>query len=158
MRGYNNELDHTADFDHYMYTRLLALGLIDSVLTLPVTAAVLVISLLRSGNDSKFWPGFNTAHMKVAQVDTLTTEEWKAEGLWNAVEIRFSQWSCPFTALVFFALFGLTEQKRAQYRKLFWKIMEPLGLIPRMNPITSIIQFRSEFAVSHSSITRDMTA
>ena len=141
-----------------MYARLLALGLIDSVLTLPVTVAELVISLLRSGNDTRFWPGLSIAHISVAQVDALTTEKWKAEGLWNVVEIRFSQWSCPFTALVFFALFGLTEQKRAQYRKLFWKIMEPLGLIPRINPITSIIQFRSEFAVSHSSSTRDMTA
>ena len=140
-----------------MYARLLALGLIDSVLTLPVTAAVLVISLLRSGNDSQFWPGFNTAHMKVAQVDYLTTEEWKAEGLWNVVEIRFSQWSCPFTALVFFALFGMTEHKRARYRKLFWKITKPLGLIPRANSVASIIRFRSEFAGSGANGTRDMT-
>ena len=140
-----------------MYARLLALGLIDSVLTLPVTAAVLTISLLRSGNDSQFWPGFNIAHMKVAQVDYLTTEEWKAEGLWNVVEIRFSQWSCPFTALVFFALFGMTEHKRAQYRKLSWKIMKPLGLIPRANSVASIIRFRSEFAASGANGTRDMT-
>ena len=141
-----------------MYARLLTLGLIDSVITLPITITELVVSLLRSGNDIQFWPGLGIAHTNVTLVNTLTTEEWKSEGLWSVVEIRFSQWSCPFTALVFFALFGLTEQKRAQYRKLFWKIMEPLGLTPRMNPITSIIQFRSEFAVSHSSSTMDMTA
>ena len=141
-----------------MYVRLLALGLIDSVLTLPVTAAVLVISLLRSGNDSHFWPGFNIAHMKVAQVYYLTTEEWKAEGLWNVVEIRFSQWSCPFTALVFFALFGLTEQKRAQYRDLFWKVLKPFGLIsPRTNLIVSSMRFGSGPMVSGAFTTLDMT-
>ena len=140
-----------------MYTRLLALGLIDSVITLPVTIAELVVSRLRSGNDYPFWPGLSTVHATITAVDAIPTEKWKLQGMWLNVELRFSQWSCPFTALVFFALFGLTEQKRAQYRNLFWKIMKPLGFIPRASPIASIIRFRSEFTIPGANTTRDMT-
>ena len=140
-----------------MYTRLLALGLIDSVLTLPFPIAELVITRLRSGNDHPFWPGWRTAHANTAAVFTSTTEEWKLQGAWFLIELRFSQWSGPVAALIFFALFGLTEQKRAQYRNLFWKIMTPLGLIPRLNPVASIIRFRSEFVISGVNNTRDMT-
>ena len=140
-----------------MYARLLALGLIDSILTLPVAASELVVSRLRSGSGTNFWPGFGIAHANVTLVDKATKVEWKARGIWMVIELRFSQWSCPLTALVFFALFGLTEHKRAQYRKLFRKIMRPLGLIPRANSVASIIRFRSEFAASGANGTRDMT-
>ena len=157
MRGYNNELDHTADFDHYMYTRLLALGLIDSVLTLPVTVAELVVSRLRSGNNTPFWPGLRTVHATITDVNTVTTERWKAQGIWMVIELKFSQWSCPFCALVFFALFGLTERKRTQYRNLFWKIMKPLGMIPRADSTASGIWFVSRPAVSGAHIPPDTT-
>ena len=140
-----------------MYARLLTLGLIDSVITLPITITELVVSLLRSGNDIQFWPGLGIAHTNVTLVNTLTTEEWKSEGLWSVVEIRFSQRSCPFTAIVFFALFGFTEHKRSQYRNFFCKIMKPFGFIPRANPVASIIQFRSEFTIPGTNSTREMT-
>ena len=141
-----------------MYTRLLALGLIDSVLTLPITIAELVITRLRSVNDHPFWPGWRTAHANTAAVFTSTTEEWKLQGTWFLIELRFSQWSGPFAALVFFALFGLTEQKRAQYRDLFWKVLKPFGLIsPRTNLIVSSMRFRSGPMVSGAFTTLDMT-
>ena len=105
-RSHNGELDHNTDFDRNMYTRLLALGLIDSVITLPVTIAELVVSRLRSGNNTPFWPGLRTVHATITDVNTVTTERWKAQGIWMVIELKFSQWSCPFCALVFFALFG----------------------------------------------------
>ena len=140
-----------------MYTRLLALGLIDSVLTLPVTVAELVVSRLRGRESTPFWPGLRTAHATITDVNTIAAERWKAQGTWTVIELRFSQWSCPFCALVFFALFGLTERKRAQYRNLFRKIMKPLGMIPRANPTTSGIWFVSQPDISGAHITPDTT-
>ena len=140
-----------------MYTRLLALGLIDSVLTLPVALTELVVSRLRSGKNGTFWPGWTVAHRNVTTVIPIPTEKWRAEGKWMVVELKFSQWSGPFAALIFFALFGLTEQKRTQYRKLFWKIMKPTGLTPRANVGSSDIWFGSGPVISGAGNTQGMT-
>ena len=140
-----------------MYARLLTLGLIDSILTLPVAVSELVVSRLRSGSGTYFWPGFGIAHANVTLVDEATKVEWKARGIWMVIELKFSQWSCPFCALVFFALFGLTERKRTQYRNFFWKIMKPLGMIPRADSTASGIWFVSRPAISGAHIPPDTT-
>lgn len=58
---------------------------------------------------------------------TATWAEWKLTG-WAAVaSVRTGQWTNPLFAVVFFALFGLNEERMMWYRNLYWKIITPLG-------------------------------
>ena len=93
--------------------------------------------------DISFWPGWKAIHSDFSTIPTATSEEWKADGFWTNFSIRFDQWVNPIFAVAFFLLFGFTEQKRAWYRSLFWKIMQPLGFKPRVNPVASDIVFGS---------------
>ena len=124
------------------FLKLLALGLFDTLLTLPTTILGLVQGLLQ-GNITGFWPGWEVVHASFSTISTATSEEWKSDGTWNVVFVRLNQWVNPIFAVAFFLLFGITEQKRTWYRSVFWKIIRPFGLKPRVNLETSDIVFGS---------------
>ena len=136
----NTTLDRSAFF------KLLALGLFDILLTLPVTILQLVFNLLEAkvmGFWPGFWPGWENVHSHFSAIPTSTSEEWKSAGFWTVFSVEFSQWINPIFAIAFFLLFGITEQKRAWYRSIFWKIMRPLGLKPHVTLVASDIVFGS---------------
>ena len=142
----NHELDATLASNTTMnrsgFLKLLALGLFDSLLTLPLSIVALVQAILQVGITG-FWPGWKAVHASFSTIPTVTSEEWKSAGLWIVLSIRFNQWLCPIFAVAFFLLFGTTKQKRDWYRNIFWKVMRPFGLKPRVNPVTSDIVFGS---------------
>ena len=118
------------------------LGVFDVIITLPLAVIVLVTDLV-FGGDTSFWPGWKAIHGDFSTIPTATSEEWKADGFWTNFSIRFDQWVDPIFALVFFLLFGLTEQKRFWYRSVFWRAVKPLGFRPRDDPVASSIAFGS---------------
>ena len=142
----NHELDATLASNTTMnksgFLKLLALGLFDILLTLPITILGLVQDLLH-GNIAGFWPGWGTVHASFSTIPTVTTEEWKSAGLWIVLSIRFNQWLCPIFAVAFFLLFGTTKEKRTWYWSIFWKVMRPLGLKPHVTLVASDIVFGS---------------
>ena len=150
----NRDLDATLASNTTMnrsgFLKLLALGLFDIVLTLPITILGLVQGLLQ-GNITGFWPGWEVVHASFSTISTATSEEWKSDGTWNVVFVRLNQWVNPIFAVAFFLLFGTTKQKRAWYRSIFWKVMQPLGLKPRVNPATSNIVFGPEPPVNSAT-------
>ena len=142
----NHELDATLASNTTMnrsgFLKLLALGLFDILLTLPITILGFVQGLLQ--NDiTGFWPGWEVVHASFSTIPTVTSEEWKSDGIWNVVFVRFDQWVNPIFAVAFFLLFGITEQKRAWYRSIFWKVMRPFGLEPRVDLVASDVVFDS---------------
>ena len=142
----NRELDATLASNTTMnrnaFFKLLALGLFDILLTLPLGIVSLVEDILQGGITG-FWPGWKAVHASFSTIPTATSEEWKSEGFWSVFNIRFDQWINPIFAVAFFLLFGITEQKRAWYRSIFWKVMRPLGLKPHVNPVASGVVFGS---------------
>ena len=122
------------------FLKLLALGLFDILLTLPIEILAFVLDLSQD-NIVGFWPGWKVAHASFSTIPTATSGEWKSAGFWPVFTIRFSQWINSIFAVAFFILFGITEQKRAWYRSIFWKVVRPFGLKPRVNPATSNIVF-----------------
>ena len=124
------------------FLKLLALGLFDILLTLPFTVLGLVEELLGTSIEG-FWPGWKVVHASFSAIPTATSEEWKMLGFWTVFNIRFDELVNPIYAIVFFFLFGITEQKRAWYWSMFWKIMRPFGLKPRADPVASDVVFGS---------------
>ena len=142
----NRDLDATLASNTTMnrsgFLKLLALGLFDILLTLPIAILGLVQGLLQ--NDiTGFWPGMEGVHASFSTIPTVTSEEWKSAGFWTVFSIRFNQWINPIFAVAFFLLFGTTKQKRDWYRSIFWKVMRPFGLEPRVDPVASEVVFGS---------------
>ena len=150
----NRELDATLASNTTMnrsgFLKLLALGLFDILLTLPLSIVLLVQNILQGGITG-FWPGWKAVHASFSTIPTTTSEEWKSDGFWKVFFVRFDQWVNPILAVAFFLLFGITEQKRDWYRSIFWKVMQPFGLKPRVNPVTSDIVFGSGLAVDSAT-------
>ena len=142
----SRELDATLTSNTTMnrsgFLKLLALGLFDILLTLPITILGLVEESLQGGITG-FWPGWKTVHASFSTIPTITSEEWKSAGFWTVFSIRSGQWVNPIFAVAFFLLFGTTKQKRGWYRSIFWKVMRPFGLKPRVDPVASDIVFGS---------------
>ena len=142
----NRDLDATLASNTTMnrsaFFKLLALGLFDILLTLPITSLGLVQDILQGGITG-FWPGWKAVHASFSTIPTVTLEEWKSAGFWFVFNIRFSQWVNPIFAVAFFLLFGTTKEKRDWYRSIFWKIMLPLGLKPHVTLVESDIAFGS---------------
>ena len=142
----NCELDATLASNTTMnrkaFSKLLALGLFDTLLTLPL-AIVSVVQERLQGSITGFWPGWKAVHAFFSTIPTVTSEEWKSSGFWSVFSIRFDQWVNPIFAIAFFLLFGTTKQKRDWYRGIFWKVMRPFGLKPRVDPVASDVVFGS---------------
>ena len=143
---HNRNLDATLASNTIMnrsgFLKLLALGLFDILLTLPITILQLVIDILQ-GDITGFWPGWKTAHASFSTIPTVTSEEWKSAGFLTVFSVRFNQWVNPIFAVAFFLLFGTTKEKRDWYRSIFWKVMRPFGLKPRVDPVASDVVFGS---------------
>ena len=142
----NRNLDATLASNTTMnrrgFLKLLALGLFDILLTLPLSIVLLVQDTIQDGITG-FWPGWKTVHASFSTIPTITSEEWKSAGFWTVFNIRLYQWVNPIFAIAFFLLFGTTKEKRAWYRSIFWKVMRPLGLKPHVNPVASGVVFGS---------------
>ena len=151
---HNRNLDATlasnATMNRSGFLKLLALGLFDILLTLPITILGLVQDLLH-GNIAGFWPGWGTVHASFSTIPTATSEEWKSAGFWTVFTLRLDQWNNPIFAVAFFLLFGTTKQKRDWYRSIFWKVMRPFGLKPRVDPVASDVVFGSGSMVNSAT-------
>ena len=142
----NRNLDATLASNTTMnrsgFLKLLALGLFDILLTLPIQILSFVQAILQGGITG-FWPGWKAVHASFSTIPTVTSEEWKSAGFWTVFSIRFNQWVNPIFAVAFFLLFGTTKQKRDWYRSIFWKVVRPFGLEPRGDPVASDVVFNS---------------
>ena len=141
-RRYLNEaLGTSATIDKENFIRLFALGLFEVLLTLPLMIFNLIHNQLQK-QIVVFWPGWEIAHAEISRVPRATADEWKAGGLWTILTVRVEQWTGFVLAVAFFLLFGLTRRKRAQYRNVFWKVMNPFGIRPDTDVVASSIAFK----------------
>ena len=129
------------------FTQLLALGLFDIIITLPLQVIDLVLVILQNSIVG-FWPGWQTVHTGFSNIPMLTSNEWKTLGFWTVFNVRFFQLVNPIYGFTFFLIFGLTETKRAWYRSIFGKVLRPIGLMRHVDTVLSTIGFGSGPAVN----------
>ena len=150
----NRDLDATLASNTTMnrstFFKLLTLGLFDILLTLPISILGFLQDILQ-GSIAGFWPGWKAVHASFSTIPTVTSEEWKSAGSWTVFTFRINQWVNPTFAVAFFFLFGTTKQKRAWYRSIFWKVMRPFGLEPRVDPVASDVVFSSGLMVNSAT-------
>lgn len=136
--------------DKQSFSKILVLGLFDILITFPVAIHSLVVNAI-AVQGAPFWPGWKAVHSDITVVDKVTAEEWMSSGPGFVSNVRFTQWINPLIAVVFFALFGITEDNKRWYRRIFWKIMKPFGFTPRQDPVASKIVFGSAPAPGSSA-------
>lgn len=125
-----------------VYLRVILLGCVDAVVTLPISIVRLVYNLLSP--PMSFYPGWEEVHANFSTISVETASEWKKD-FWVTVQVRYDLWIDLFSAIGFFALFGLTREARATYRGFFWKTMRPFGLKepPSEDQVLSDMRFGS---------------
>ena len=123
------------------FSRIASICLLDVIFVPPFMLICLVV-LIFAAKDLPFWPGWSASHKaNYGAIPRLTSEEWKSAGLLIRLGFRFKQWMCPCISLYTFVLYGLTEQKRAQYRSIFRGLMRSLGPMPPIPAGHSVITF-----------------
>ena len=102
----------------------------------------MAIIMTKSTNGTiDFWPGWKSAHEASSTVLKITTDEWKSEGVWHTVTVKFAQCIYPLFSVAFFLLFGITEQRRCWYRALLLKVARPFWLKrkPDADPVSDVV-------------------
>ena len=136
----NRELDDAlrsvsdGEMSSHVFSKILAIGLFDLILTFPCGVLMLIDQLLLSKGVHNFWSGWRDVHVSTHRVITVTAKQWKTLGFWEIFSMRYSQINAAIYGVAFFVLFGLTDGKRARYKRVFWAIMKPLRIKPSMDP------------------------
>lgn len=113
----------------------MALGCLDVVLTLPVYVMVNVANSLEFPIES-FWHSWSAVHAwpSVSEENGLLVPAsvWKPAP-WAKFIIVWDEWIIVILAIVFFLLFGLTNEAQSNYSQLFWWISAKLGIKRKSN-------------------------
>ncbi|KAI0314150.1 pheromone A receptor-domain-containing protein [Amylostereum chailletii] len=130
------------------YFRILALGLFDALVTLPLGAIIFTMDI-RSSSHFVFYQGWDLIHTGWEPV-FLKASQWKPE-LWASVNMYYVHWRTILLVLGFFFLFGTTGEAREMYRQVFWTTGKALGIRRREDTATnklSIIAFEAPEGLS----------
>ncbi|OCB90638.1 fungal pheromone GPCR [Sanghuangporus baumii] len=118
-----SKTDVAASFGRYY--RALALGCVDAVFTVPISAFLFVQNgILRGSIESYNW---TDAHRDFSRIGTSSSEEWSMEGRWRRFGPRWNAWASPVCAVIFFCFFGLTNEAREGYKGVFVAILRLFG-------------------------------
>ncbi|KAI0309359.1 GPCR fungal pheromone mating factor [Amylostereum chailletii] len=114
------------------YFRVMTVGCIDVITTLPLSIVTTTRSLLQAIRNAdgnfQFWPGWSAIHDDWTHSQLLVSD-WKTDR-WNELAIRSIIWNNVPLSLAYFFLFGLMGEARATYRNIFWAVVRPFRWIP----------------------------
>ncbi|KAI0311319.1 GPCR fungal pheromone mating factor [Amylostereum chailletii] len=135
-REINSILQSNTTMHRSNFFRILAIGCLDTIITLPLGILNITRSVLQTINNATtglpFWPGWSAIHDDWEPVQLLASE-WKTDK-WNELSIRLLMWKNAPLALVYFLIFGLTGEARATYRRMFWTAVRPFHWVPPSPP------------------------
>lgn len=136
----NNFLDSNLSVNRSNYWRMLVLGCLDAIITLPA----ILISLIRARKEIplEFYQGRALVHTDRQHL-LFPKSAWEPVGFWDIFNVKWYEWSAPLFALVFFLLFGTTPQARARYWRVFWLVAKPFRYKPPKMPDASDVMFGS---------------
>ncbi|KAI0316298.1 pheromone A receptor-domain-containing protein [Amylostereum chailletii] len=110
------------------YFRILAVGCLDILVTLPTGIMFLVQGIGQdvSLGDYFFYRGWDYTHRHIRTPLILSAAEWRS-GFWQRFSFLWGVWLWPVLSIVIFSIFGLTGEARATYRRWFWAIAGLFG-------------------------------
>lgn len=108
-----------------VYYRVMILGCVDAILTLPISIFMLATDIIPLPDT--FYPGWRKEHSGFSTIPTTRASEWSKDTM-STLSVKWDLWVNPFVAISVFVLLGLTREARATYRRLFWRVMRPLGI------------------------------
>lgn len=122
--------------------RLLAIGCLDIVLTLPVQAIGVFLDS-KSSDPFIFYPGWNVVHAHWTPLQA-TRDEWRSSG-WGTFTLYFTLWANVVMSFAIFGLFGFTPEALNVYRRGLSSVTRRFGRTPNasQNPVRSALVFRS---------------
>lgn len=95
------------------YTRLIALGVMDVLVTIPLSSYYIYIAAFVDPISSYDW---DSTHYGFNRVDTFPVVLWRE--IPGAAGLELCRWIYVIGAALFFILFGLGEDARNEYRKI----------------------------------------
>ncbi|KZV66810.1 STE3-domain-containing protein [Peniophora sp. CONT] len=98
------------------YVRVLALGCVDIILSLPVGIISFVLAI-GVGPEIPIWPGWSAIHTDWQAIAT-PADEWLADP-WFRFRIYWNSWVNVFFGIAIFVLFGLNRDSRKLYGRVF---------------------------------------
>ncbi|KAI0311224.1 pheromone A receptor-domain-containing protein [Amylostereum chailletii] len=118
-------LHGNGSIDHTRYFRILAVGCLDTVFTLPTGILLIVPGVAHDVNAGhggySFYPGWYFAdhsdHPWAPQ--SISPAAWRSD-FWVRFGMIFGEWVNLVLSILIFVLFGLTGEARAFYRRWFW--------------------------------------
>lgn len=117
------------------YFRIMVLGSLDVLLTLPLNAINFTVSVnINRSHEIGFWPGLTLLHSHWVP-NTVNSSKWRQDGFWNTFNFYYIQWCTVPLALAFFLIFGLTKDVRKSYRDAYWLVMGFVGFKPSEKPV-----------------------
>ncbi|KAI5119268.1 hypothetical protein M0805_007270 [Coniferiporia weirii] len=115
------------------YFRLMALAMMDTVLTIPL--AIFAIWLNAVESEIQPWRGLADAHFDFSRVEQVSSVVWHLSK-WTTLSFGLDRWFIVFCAAVFFAFFGFAEESRKNYMKVYWIIASRFGYTPKPKGFT----------------------
>jgi hypothetical protein len=93
--------------------RILAIGILDIVLTLPF-GILTVVARVKGRKSLPFYPGWSVVH-SYWEPFSVTYDELLELGFWDVFQTYLNNWIVAILSIVIFALFGFTKEARATY-------------------------------------------
>jgi hypothetical protein len=126
--------------------RILAIGILDVVLTLPFGLANILLTA-ELVKPLPFYIGWTFVHSDWQPVG-VTYDQILRSGFWNIFSGYFQSYSGIILSVVIFALFGLTEEARATYWRGICAITKLLGWM-QVGSVPGALVDEMRFSAAH---------
>lgn len=136
----NTFLDSNSAVNRLNYWGMIALGCLDSLVTLPLVSMGLMIDIRE--NPFEFYQGWTFLHKDWKPL-LIPKSVWVSSGFWGIFNVKWGECINPLFALIFFLLFGTTPQARARYSHVLWFIAKAFWYNSPVKPETSDVVFVS---------------
>lgn len=126
----NRFLNSNGEISHSRYLRVLAIGSLDILVTLPqgVIACVVLVHYATHGYYSGtfvWYTGWDILHRNWSP-RSMSLEHFSKD-TFQLVTVNYGAWTSIVLGFAIFALFGLTKAARSSYWRLTCAIMQPFG-------------------------------
>lgn len=113
------------------YFRLMLLACLEIMLTIPLSSFSIYINT--HGLTLSPWISWTDTHFNFSHVEHIPAYIWRSDRQYT-ISVEMSRWIYPFSAFLFFGLFGFAEEARKHYSKAFWAISSLVGIHHKASP------------------------
>ena len=107
------------------YIRLMAIGAIDVIGSVPISLRSLIASVRRGLPP---WTGWEAIHADISHVEQYPAQDWRSYPS-LVTDLEMSRWLCVACALVFFAFFGFSDEATQRYRSAVGSVGRRVGVL-----------------------------